>query len=258
MKGIANSKVWKPSVGFVGGKWTTKPSTFDVINPATGSIVATAPRFAAVDAIDAAKVAHEAWGKWKSTLVADRAKYLRRMSDLMNKYADDLALIITIEAGKPMAESKGEVAYAKSFLDLYAEEATRVRGEMMQTTFHNQKMMTIRQPVGPAVLITPWNFPSAMVTRKLGPALAAGCTVVIKPSEETPMSAMALCAIAEEAGIPPGVVNCLPVGREEVQEVGLAFCHSRLIRKLSFTGKFAAPIPSRRYRALLLLTCRQA
>jgi delta 1-pyrroline-5-carboxylate dehydrogenase len=166
------------------------------------------------------------------------------MADLMQKYADDLALIITVEAGKPISESKGEVAYAKSFLDLYAEEATRVHGETMQTTFHNQKMMTIRQPVGPAALITPWNFPSAMVTRKLGPALAAGCTVIIKPSEETPMSALALCAIAEEAGIPPGVVNCLPVAREEVDEVGLAFCHSRLIRKLSFTGSFTPLCPT--------------
>jgi succinate-semialdehyde dehydrogenase/glutarate-semialdehyde dehydrogenase len=242
------------NTGFIGGRWVPSPpssssssssaaaaaaettTTFDVLNPATGNVVATLPRMGATDANSAIAAAHGAWGKWRSTLASDRAKILRNLADLMGKHTDDLARIITLENGKPLPEAKGEVAYAKSFLDLYAEEATRVHGEVMATAFRNQRMLTIKQAVGPAALITPFNFPSAMVTRKMGPALAAGCTVVIKPSEETPLSALALCALAEEAGVPAGVVNCLTVGRDEVQDVGHALCHSQLLRKLSFTG----------------------
>jgi len=158
------------------------------------------------------------------------------MSDLMDQYRDDLAMILTLEAGKPLAEAKGEIAYARSFYEIYAEEATRANGSILQSNLRGRRIVTCKQPVGPAALITPWNFPSAMITRKVGPAIAAGCTVLIKPSEETPLSALALCAIAHEAGVPPGVINCLTVGREEVIEVGAALCHNPLLRKLSFTG----------------------
>eukprot|EP00596_Hydrurales_sp_CCMP1899_P003905 CAMPEP_0119043564 /NCGR_PEP_ID=MMETSP1177-20130426/23398_1 /TAXON_ID=2985 /ORGANISM="Ochromonas sp, Strain CCMP1899" /LENGTH=448 /DNA_ID=CAMNT_0007011917 /DNA_START=303 /DNA_END=1649 /DNA_ORIENTATION=+ len=184
----------------------------------------------------AASSSFEAWKSWKRTLASDRSKILRRMSLLMKENIDDLAYIMTLESGKPLSEAKGEVNYARSFYDYYAEEAVRIKGDMMESSFKGQKMFTIKQSIGPAALITPWNFPQAMITRKVSAALAAGCTVVIKPSEETPLSALALCAIAEEAGVPKGVINCLTVSREEVQEVGLALCHNDLIRKISFTG----------------------
>lgn len=138
----------------------------------------------------------------------------------MNQYADDLAAIITLEAGKPTPEAKAEIAYAISFVDYYAEEAKRISGATLPSPNRNRRTITIKQPVGPVALITPWNFPSAMVTRKLAPALAAGCTAVIKPSEETPLSALAICAIMEEAGFPPGVVNCLTVSRDDVEMSG--------------------------------------
>jgi succinate-semialdehyde dehydrogenase/glutarate-semialdehyde dehydrogenase len=163
------------------------------------------------------------------------------MASLMTKYQDDLATIISLEAGKPFAEAKGEVMYATSFYDFYAEEAKRVTGDILQCNAMGttKRLLVSKQSVGPAALITPWNFPSAMITRKVGPALAAGCTVLIKPAEQTPLSALALCAIAEEAGLPAGVMNCLTVGREEVVEVGTALCHSPLLRKVSFTGSTA-------------------
>jgi succinate-semialdehyde dehydrogenase/glutarate-semialdehyde dehydrogenase len=161
------------------------------------------------------------------------------MADLMIQYKDDLATIITLEAGKPFAEAKGEVLYAVSFYEFYAEEAKRITGEVLPSPMSSRRLLTIKQPVGPAALITPWNFPSAMITRKVGPALAAGCTVVIKPAEATPLSALALCAIAEEAGLPAGVMNCLTVAREDVEEVGQALCRSQQVRKVSFTGSTA-------------------
>ena len=150
----------------------------------------------------------------------------------MGKYHEDLARIITLESGKPLGESRGEVLYAQSFYDFYAEEARRFSGEVLQPPVKGRRMLSLKQPVGPAGFITPWNFPSAMITRKVGPALAAGCTVVIKPSEETPLSALALCVIAQEAGLPPGVMNCLTVGREEVTDVGLSMCHNQDLRKV--------------------------
>eukprot|EP00604_Paraphysomonas_vestita_P003478 CAMPEP_0174819924 /NCGR_PEP_ID=MMETSP1107-20130205/3392_1 /TAXON_ID=36770 /ORGANISM="Paraphysomonas vestita, Strain GFlagA" /LENGTH=416 /DNA_ID=CAMNT_0016034247 /DNA_START=190 /DNA_END=1440 /DNA_ORIENTATION=+ len=158
------------------------------------------------------------------------------MSDLMHHYIDDLAHIITIEAGKPLAEARGEVLYAASFFEFYGEEAKRIYGDIIPPIIHGRKYLTIKQPVGPAAMITPWNFPSAMITRKLAPALAAGCTATIKPAEETPLSAFAICAIANEAGLPPGVLNVVTVAREDVQSIGKHFCNSHLYRKISFTG----------------------
>ncbi len=227
--------------GYLNGKFTNgsaKPgSVFSVLNPANGSSLIQLPRMGVKDVEDGTKYANEAFHKWKQTSGKERSKILRNMSDLMTgKYRDDLAAIITLEAGKPLAESKGEIGYAASFYELYAEEAKRINGEVLTPPNNGRRLLALKQPVGPAALITPWNFPSAMITRKVGPALAAGCTVLIKPAEETPLSALALCVIAEEAGVPPGVINCLTVGREEVIGVGEALCHSKLIRKLSFTG----------------------
>lgn len=230
------------TTGYINGKFVAASpgqKTFKVINPATGKSLADIPSMGAADVEHAIKVSSDAWATWKETTAWERSKLLQKYSQLMTKYSDDLAAIITLEAGKPLAESKGEIGYAISFVDWYAEEAKRIAGSTMQSPVKTRRTITIKQPVGPVGLITPWNFPSAMITRKLAPALAAGCTAVIKPSEETPLSALALCVIAEEAGFPAGVVNCLTTGRDEVEMTGSMLCHSRLIRKVSFTGSTA-------------------
>jgi succinate-semialdehyde dehydrogenase/glutarate-semialdehyde dehydrogenase len=233
------------AAGYLNGSFTNgaqaNAAKFAVRNPATGDILAELPRMTATDVQNGAQAAHDAWIKWRTTSVGDRSKILAKMASLMTTYQDDLATIMSLEAGKPFAEAKGEIAYATSFYEFYAEEAKRVTGDILQSNGMGvtKHMLVSKQPIGPAALITPWNFPSAMITRKVGPALAAGCTVLIKPAEQTPLSALALCAIAEEAGVPAGVMNCLTVGREEVVEVGTAMCHSPLLRKLSFTGSTA-------------------
>jgi succinate-semialdehyde dehydrogenase/glutarate-semialdehyde dehydrogenase len=229
-----------PDGGFINGHFTKGKSNpgdnFEVINPANGKVIAQLPRMGEAEAIEGIAAAKHAFHSWKETSSFERAQYLTKMSQLMHKYKDDLAAIMTVEAGKPTNEAKGEINYAISFFDFYAEEAKRVKGDILQSPAKNKKLLTIKQPVGVAALVTPWNFPSAMITRKLAPALAAGCTTVIKPSEETPLSALAICAIAQEAGLPPGVVNCLTVDRLQVEEVGRALCHSKDVRKISFTG----------------------
>eukprot|EP01035_Chromulina_nebulosa_P019874 gene19874-25826_t len=210
---------------------------FNVINPFDGSIVGSLPSLTAKEAQEFSKVSYDTWNKtWKHTTNKERANYLVKLANGMEKYRQELAHIITLESGKPFAESLGEISYAISFLELYAEEGKRVTGDIITSPVRGRRLLAIKQPIGPAALITPWNFPSAMITRKLGPALAAGCTVILKPSEETPFSALAICAIADEVGIPSGVIQCLTVGRDEVIEVGTALCHSEYIRKLSFTG----------------------
>lgn len=164
---LKNMKLWRTS-SYINGKWTdglSKLGSFDVINPATGEVVAKCSRTNRTDVNEAAEAAHIAWKSWRLTLAADRAKYLRRLSELMKENMDDLAYIITMESGKPLAEAKGEINYAKSFFDFYAEEATRTKGDIMENTATGQKMMTIMQPVGPAALITPWNFPAASKNR---------------------------------------------------------------------------------------------
>jgi len=238
---LTNKHLWRSS-GYINGEWISTSSVggqFDVTNPANGGVIATLPRMGTLEAEAAAKASSEAWRSWKMTTAKERSAVLMRMYGLMDKYKEDLSLLLMLEAGKPINEARGEIAYAASFYELYAQEATRVNGEILQTPVKGRRLLTMRQPVGPAALVTPWNFPSAMITRKLGPALAAGCTVVIKPAEQTPLSALALCAIAEEAGVPPGVVNCLTVAREDVVQVGTSLCHNPLLRKLSFTGSTA-------------------
>jgi len=240
---IKNKHLLK-NAGYINGVFTkgkVSLGNFNVLNPANGEILTELPRMSKVDAEYGAGVANEAWLKWRFSNVNDRSKVLSKMGSLMTKYQDDLAAIISLEAGKPFNEAKGEVMYAQSFYDYYAEEAKRVTGDIIQSNAMGvtRRMLVTKQAVGPAALITPWNFPSAMITRKVGPALAAGCSVLIKPAEQTPLSAIALCAIAEEAGLPAGVMNCLTVDRPEVVEVGEALCHSPLLRKVSFTGSTA-------------------
>eukprot|EP00981_Chlorochromonas_danica_P000970 scaffold233_cov174-Ochromonas_danica.AAC.10 len=206
------------------------------MNPANGKVLAHLPSLHEKEIDQAIQSAHTAWKTWKETTAYERSKILQKISHLMTKYSDDLAAIITLEAGKPTSEAKGEIGYAISFIDFYAEEIKRVHGDTFPSPSRNRRTFTIKQPVGPVGLITPWNFPSAMITRKVAPALAAGCTVVLKPSEETPLSALAMAAICHEAGVPPGVLNIITVGREDVTMAGSRLCHSPLIRKISFTG----------------------
>lgn len=219
---IKNPKLLR-NTGYINGKFEDlrhDHKTFNVINPANGKVLVDLPCMKEPDVKRAIKSASDAWKTWKETTAYDRSKILQRVSQLMTENADDLAAIMTLEAGKPTAEAKGEIGYAISFVDYYAEEAKRVAGKTFQAPVRTRRTMTIKQPVGPVGLITPWNFPSAMITRKLAPALAAGCTAVIKPSEETPLSALAICAILDEAGVPPGVVNCLTIARDDVEMSG--------------------------------------
>ena len=238
---IKNPNLWRP-MHFINGHFIDKLNNnnkFDVRNPANGQVIASLSSANAVDIDEASQIAMTTFHKWKLTTAYERSKILRKMSELMELYRDDLAAIVTLEAGKPWAEAKGELIYAQSFYEYYSEEAKRVNGDVIQTPMKSKRFLTIKQPVGPVGLITPWNFPAAMITRKVGPALAAGCTVVLKPSEETPLTALALCQIADEAGLPPGVLNCLPVSREGVIEAGRAMCINRNFRKISFTGSTA-------------------
>lgn len=230
-----------PSLGYIDGVFTAGSAsavehTFEVINPANGKLLAKLPRMTKDDVQSAAKAAYTAWQRNKDATAGERSKYLNKISELMYRYREDLAKVITLEAGKPLAEAKGEVHYAISFVDYYAEECKRIHGETIQPPTRGRRSMTIKQSIGPAVLITPWNFPLAMITRKLAPAIGAGCSAILKPANDTPLSAIAICKIAEEAGVPPGLINCLTVAKEDVQDVGLSLCHSKLIRKLSFTG----------------------
>lgn len=213
--------------------------TFNVFNPANGKIVAAVPRMTAADTAVCEPIATKAFESWSRTTSAERSRVMRRLASLMTDNMEDLALILTLEAGKPLAEARGEIQYALNFIEFYAEEAKRMYGDTIPTPTAGRRLLTIKQPVGPAAFVTPWNFPSAMITRKLGPALAAGCTVTIKPAEQTPMSALALCVLAQEAGLPAGVLNVVTVNRDDVQDVGLQFAHSLHYKKLSFTGSTA-------------------
>lgn len=208
-------------------------------NPATGEELARVPRMKARDTVVCEETVTKAFESWRRTTALDRSKIMKKLASLMADNSEDLAKILTLEAGKPLSEARGEIQYALNFLEFYGEEAKRMYGDTIPSPMQGRRLLTIKQPVGPAAFVTPWNFPSAMITRKLGPALAAGCTVTIKPAEETPMSALALCVLANEAGLPPGVLNVVTVHRDDVKDVGLQFCHSNHYKKISFTGSTA-------------------
>ncbi len=206
---------------------------FSVRDPATDQEIANVPLLTKHQVESAITAASEAWPAWRSMTAAERGELIRALSSLMKRDAERLALLMTREQGKPLAEARGEIAYATAFLDWSAEEGKRIYGETIPASSPDKRILVLRQPVGVTAIITPWNFPSAMITRKLGPALACGCTTVIKPAEDTPLSALAIGALAAEAGIPPGVVNIV-TGEPEM--IGDVFTTDDRVRKLSFTG----------------------
>lgn len=219
---------------YVDGSWVDGASRFAVTNPATGDVLAHVPDLGAEETAQAIEAAHRALPGWSGKTAKERAHILRRWYDLIMANAESLALLMTAEQGKPLAESRGEVTYGASFIEWFAEEAKRTYGDVIPATMGNKRFLTIRQPVGVVAAITPWNFPIAMITRKAGPALAAGCTMVIKPPQETPLCALELARLAEDAGVPPGVLNI--VTTTDSRTVGKALCESPLVKALSFTG----------------------
>jgi succinate-semialdehyde dehydrogenase / glutarate-semialdehyde dehydrogenase len=224
---------------FVNGQWLAAESgpTFAVLNPANGDELARVADCGPAETHAAIAAAHAALPDWRAKTATARAAILRRWHDLILENADDLALLMTLEQGKPLAESKGEVRYGASFIEWFAEEGKRAYGDIIPPHQPGVRLLVTKQPVGVVAAITPWNFPNAMITRKVAPALAAGCTVVLKPSEETPLSALALAELAVRAGFPAGVLNI--VTGTDAPAIGKALTDSPLVRKLSFTGSTA-------------------
>ena len=221
------------TAAYVDGTWLKTADTFAVRNPSTGELLAEVPvldRARTASAIDAA---HRALPAWRARPAKERSRTLRRWYDLVTAHTEDLARLIVLEEGKPYAEALGEVAYAASFLEWFAEEAKRIRGDVMEAPEATRRIVVLKEPVGVCAAITPWNFPAAMITRKAGPALAAGCTMVLKPAEQTPLTALALAELADRAGIPAGVFNVIT---GDPREIGPELTANPLVRKLTFTG----------------------
>ncbi|HET6376761.1 MAG TPA: NAD-dependent succinate-semialdehyde dehydrogenase [Methylocella sp.] len=221
---------------FIGGQWraSTSGRRFEVKDPAAGSILASVADCSAEDAAAAVEAAAAAFANWKQTPGKERARLLRRWFELITQHAEELAEILAREEGKPFAEAKAEIAYGASFAEWFSEEARRIYGDIVLSPRPGREILVLKEPAGVAAAITPWNFPNAMITRKIAPALAAGCTTVVKPAEETPLSALALGVLAQEAGLPDGTLNILPSAR--AAEIGLALTTHPLVRKVSFTG----------------------
>src|SRR5271170_4944337 len=213
--------------------------TFRVENPADGSLIAEVADCGAAEARAATETAHRAFACWRKLLAKERAAHLQAWRALVRKNQEDLARLISLEQGKPLVESRGEVAYGAAYIEWFAEEAKRAYGDVIPETAPGRKIIVTKEPVGVAAAITPWNFPIAMLARKIAPALAAGCTIVAKPAEDTPLSALALALLAAEAGIPAGVVNVVPASRERAASVADAWLSDERVRKLSFTGSTA-------------------
>jgi succinate-semialdehyde dehydrogenase / glutarate-semialdehyde dehydrogenase len=234
---LSDSGLWKER-GFVGGQWVAADSgqTTGIRNPASGELLGTVPDMGAAEARRAIDAAHAALAGWSKKTAAERARLMRKWFDLMMAHVEDLAVIMTAEQGKPLAESRGEIAYAASFIEWFAEEGKRLYGDIIPGHQPDKRIMVLRQPVGVVAAITPWNFPAAMITRKAGPALGAGCPIVIKPAPQTPFSALAMAALAQRAGIPDGVVN---VVTGDAVAIGGEFTGNDQVRKLSFTGSTA-------------------
>jgi succinate-semialdehyde dehydrogenase/glutarate-semialdehyde dehydrogenase len=222
----------------IGGAWgnAADGASFAVHNPANSEAVGRAPRCTIADVEHAVEAAHAAFADWRATPAKSRAHLLRRWFDLILHHRDDLAAIMVSEQGKPLAEARGEIDYAASFIEWFAEEARRVYGDVVPSPWADRRMFTLKQPVGVAALITPWNFPAAMLTRKAAAALAAGCTVVAKPASQTPFTALALAELAQRAGLPPGVLN---VVTGDAESIGSVLTTHPLVRKVSFTGSTA-------------------
>lgn len=220
---------------FVAGAWqdAADAAVIPVNNPATGEQLGTIPRMGASETRQAIEAANAAWPAWRAMPARERATVLRRWYSLMHEHADDLARIMTLEQGKPLAEARGEVAYAAAYFEWFAEEAKRAYGDTIPSPSPNTRIVVLKEPVGVCAAITPWNFPAAMITRKAAAALAAGCPIVVKPASQTPFSALALAVLAEEAGVPPGVFS---VVTGSASEIGGEMTGNPLVRKLSFTG----------------------
>ncbi|MDX8347177.1 NAD-dependent succinate-semialdehyde dehydrogenase [Cognatiyoonia sp. IB215446] len=224
------------SEAYVAGEWIAADSgkTFEVTNPARGDVIAHVADLGRAETARAIAAAHTAQKAWAARTAKDRAMILRRWFDLMMQHQEDLAIIMTAEQGKPLAEAKGEIGYGASFLEWFAEEGRRIYGETIPANMADKRITVLKQPVGIAAGITPWNFPNAMITRKAAPALAAGCAFVIKPSELTPLSALAMARLAEEAGVPRGLFSVI-TGTDS-SAIGQEFCENPIVRKLTFTG----------------------
>ncbi|XP_058523370.1 succinate-semialdehyde dehydrogenase, mitochondrial [Ochotona princeps] len=224
---------------FVGGRWLPVAATFPVHDPASGATLGSVADCGVPEARAAVRAAYEAFRSWRGVSAKERSSLLREWYNLMIQNKDDLAKVITAESGKPLKEAQGEILYSAQFLEWFSEEARRIYGDIITTPSKERRALVLKQPMGVAAIITPWNFPSAMITRKVGAALAAGCTVVVKPAEDTPFSALALAELANRAGIPPGVYNVIPCSRSKAKEVGEALCTDPLVSKISFTGSTA-------------------
>ena len=220
---------------YVDGKWVDADSraTISVNNPADNSTLGTVPKMGAAETRRAIEAADRALPAWRAKTAKERANILRKWFNLMMENQEDLAQLMTAEQGKPLTESRGEIAYSGSFIEWFAEEGKRIYGDTIPSHGVDKRIVVLKQPIGVCVAITPWNFPSAMLTRKAGPALAAGCTMVLKPASQTPYSALALCELAERAGVPKGVLSCVTGG---ATEIGAEMTSSPIVRKLSFTG----------------------
>ncbi|MEA9604701.1 NAD-dependent succinate-semialdehyde dehydrogenase [Polynucleobacter sp. JS-JIR-II-c23] len=221
---------------FIDGKWVGSKNTFVVSNPATDEIIASVANLETKDVELTIIAAEKALPAWRSKLAKERAQIMRKWFDLIIENTQDLAKLMTLEQGKPLSEAAGEVVYGASFVEWFAEEAKRVEGSILGTTWSDKRLMVLKQPIGVCVAITPWNFPIAMITRKIAPALAAGCTIVIKPAELTPLSALALAELAKRAGIPDGVINIVTADANQSIVIGKTLCSSPTVRHLSFTG----------------------
>jgi succinate-semialdehyde dehydrogenase/glutarate-semialdehyde dehydrogenase len=226
---------------FIDGAWVAAASgaRFVVHNPADGLKIAEVANAGAAEAMQAIAAAQRAMPAWRSKTAKERAAVLRKWFDLILANQEDLAKLMTAEQGKPLTESRGEIVYGASFIEWFAEEAKRVYGDTLPTVANDKRLLVLKEPIGVAAAITPWNFPNAMITRKVAPALAAGCTVVVKPAEQTPLSALALAELAQRAGFPAGVFNIVTADEQNSIAVGKVLCDSPIVRKLSFTGSTA-------------------
>ena len=235
---LNNTKLLKAH-GYINGEWVgdNTESRFEVTNAYTNEVISTLPEMGKKETNDAIEAANIAWPNWRSKTAKERASILKKWFDLIMENQEDLAILMTAEQGKPLAEARGEVGYGASFIEWFAEEGKRTYGDIIPTPANDRRILVIKQPIGVVASITPWNFPIAMITRKCAPALAAGCPVVIKPASETPLSALAIAELADQAGIPKGVLNVV-VGTK-ASEIGNALTDSSIVRKLSFTGSTA-------------------
>jgi succinate-semialdehyde dehydrogenase/glutarate-semialdehyde dehydrogenase len=223
---------------FIGGAWCAAidGATFGVVDPATGETLTMVPDMGGAETRCAIEAADRAWPAWRARTAKDRAAVLRNWFELIMANVDDLARLMTAEQGKPLAEARGEVAYAASFVEWFAEEGKRVYGDVIAAPVGANRIVVLKQPIGVCAAITPWNFPAAMITRKVAPALAAGCTVVVKPAEQTPLTALALAALAARAGFPAGVINVVTGSAASAPQIGAELTGNPIVRKLSFTG----------------------